>query len=434
MNPILVDVLRLLGLILLVLANGFFVAAEFSLVSVRPTRIHELIQRGHHAARYVQKAIDDPDRFIAATQLGITMSSLGLGWLGEPALAHLFEPALAFLPSNWIGAAAHSLAATLAFSVITFLHVVIGELAPKSLALQHPEATSLAVARPTLWTERLFLPFIWVLNGAGNLLLRVLGIQPAAHRMVHSVEELKMLVRASEAGGVLADTERLMLHAVFDFADLLVRQVMVPRTEIVAVPADDSVDDLRRVALEHPHSKFPVYDGSLDQVIGVVHAKDLLRPTPAEATVRTVMREVLFVPETTRADRLLQQFRARQEDLAIVLDEYGGTAGLVTLVDLLGEIVGEVQEPVDMGGPAIQRLPDGSALVSGLTLTDEVGEQFNLNLQDPNYDTIAGFILGRLGRLARVGDVVVVDGARLRVEALDGLRIARIRLIPTRDG
>lgn len=434
MNPLLFDLLRLVGVVVLVLANGFFVAAEFALVSVRPTRIAELIRQGNPAARFVKKAIDDPDRFIAATQLGITIASLGLGWLGEPALAHFIEPVLGFLPEAWIGVAAHSVSAALAFGVITFLHVVIGELAPKSIALQNPETTSLFVAQPTLWTEWIFKPFIWLLNGAGNSLLKLLGVQPAGHQLVHSVEELKMLVEASEAGGVLEDTERDMLDAVFDFADLLVRQVTVPRTEIVAVPADMPFDELLRKVVDHPHTKFPVYEETLDQIVGIVHVKDLIRPAARDgqvkATARDLMREPLFVPETTRVDGLLQQFRARRQHMAIVLDEYGGTAGLVTLEDLLDEIVGEVRDPFDVSGPEIQRLPDGSALINGLTLIEEVNEEFGLELKDPHYDTIAGFILGRLGRLAKVGDNAQADGVRLRVEALDGLRIARIRLSP----
>lgn len=434
MDTLLVDLLRLLGVGVLVLANGFFVAAEFALVSVRPTRINELIQRGNVAARFVKKAIDDPDRFIAATQLGITVASLGLGWLGEPALSHLIEPALGFLPQAWIGTAAHTVSAALAFSVITFLHVVIGELAPKSIALQNPERTSLVVAQPTLLTEAIFKPFIWALNGTGNFLLKVVGVEPAAHHMVHSVEELKMLVKASEAGGVLEDTERDMLDAVFDFADLLVRQVMVPRTEIVAVPAEATLDELVRVAVDHPHTKFPVYEETLDHVVGIVHVKDLLRSTATDGrgpvTARMLMRDALFVPETTRVDSLLQQFRARRQHMAIVLDEYGGTGGLVALEDLLNEIVGEVRSTFDVSVPEIQRLPDGSVLVDGLMAIDEVNDEFSLKLEDPHYDTIAGYILGRLGRLAKVGDAVQAEGARLRVETMDGLRIARIRLTP----
>jgi CBS domain containing-hemolysin-like protein len=419
----------------LVLANGFFVAAEFSLVSVRRTRIAELVAHGNATARSVQQAIQEPDRFIAATQLGITIASLGLGWIGEPALAHLLEPLFGFLPHGWGSAASHTAAAgTIAFCVITFLHVVIGELMPKSIALQRPEETALVVARPTLLAEQLFRPIIWALNGTGNALLRLIGFEPATgHQLVHSVEELKLLVDASQESGVLEDEEKEMLHAVFDFGDMLARQVMVPRTEMICVDADAPIQDVIEMAATHALTKFPVYENDLDHIIGILHTKDLVRVVHQEGrrsqtSVRGILREVLFVPETIRASNLLIRFRARKQHIAILLDEYGGTAGLVTLADLLEEIVGEVADAFDREGPDIERLPDGSALINGLTPIEDVNAAFNLNLSDPNYATIAGYILGRIGRMAQTGDEVDTGNVRLRVEALDGLRIARVRL------
>lgn len=426
------DVLKLVGVAALVLANAFFVAAEFALVSVRRTRIYELLEQGNAAARWVARAVEDPDKVIAATQLGITLSSLGLGWMGEPALAQLLEPVIVIFPIAWQSGVAHSLSAGIAFSVITFLHVVVGELAPKSIALQNPERTSLFVARPTLWTEALFKPIIWILNGAGNLLLRILGVTPASGRqMVHSVEELKMLVTASAVEGVVEGGEEEILHAVFDFGDTLVRQVMIPRTEMVAVPADASLHDLVETAVGHPYTKLPVFEGSQDHVIGVVHLKDVVerlhRGDGRDLTSRDLMREALFVPETARIITLLERFRLRHQHIAIVLDEYGGTAGVVTLEDVLEEIVGEVSDRIDEV-PDIQLREDGTTLVDGLTLIDEINEHLGLHLADPNYDTIAGFVLGRLGRMAHVGDRVTVDGIQLRVEAMDGRRIDRISL------
>jgi CBS domain containing-hemolysin-like protein len=426
------DLLSLVGVAALVLANGFFVAAEFALVSVRRTRIEELLQQGNPGANAVKKALEDPDRFIAATQLGITIASLGLGWLGEPALAHLIEPILAWLPETWLNIASHSISAAIAFAIITFLHVVVGELMPKSIALQKPEATALVVASPTLFTEMLFKPAIWALNGTGNFLLRLIGMQAASgHEMVHSVEELKMLVEASEEGGVIEDTERDMLHAVFNFGDLTARELMVPRTEMAAVDADAPLDELIHLAITHPRSKFPVYEGDLDHIIGLAHVKDLVRVQHDQrraATIRGILREVLFVPDTTRVDNLLQQFRAKKQHMAVVLDEYGGTAGIVTLDDLVEQIVGEVHDQFDKSAPAIQRLPDGSALIDGLTLIEDVNNSLNVSLKDDYYDTIAGYMLGRLGRMAKVGDVLEQDGLRLKVEAMDGLRIARVSL------
>jgi CBS domain containing-hemolysin-like protein len=427
-----VNLLKLGTVALLVMANAFFVAAEFSLVSVRRTRIAELVAQGNRAAGWVQRAIEDPDRFIAATQLGITLASLGLGWIAEPALSHLLLPVVTLFPVGMQSGVSQSISAGLSFAIITFLTVVIGELAPKSIALQNPEKTSLFIAQPTVWTERIFKPVIWALNGTGNALLRAVGVQPAAgHELVHSIEELKMLVSASAESGLVATEEEEMLHAIFDFGELLVRQIMVPRTEMVAVPASATLDELIDTAIQHTYTKLPVYEESLDHIIGVVHLKDTLRAMHARRgrpqTARDLMRETIFIPEMAHVSSLLRRFRSRHQHLAIVLDEYGGTAGVITLEDLLEEIVGDVQDPFD-AEPDIMAMPDGTSLIDGLTLIDEINEHFNLSLVDPHYDTVAGFMLGRLGRLAQVGDSVTLDGVRLRVEAMDGLRIARVSL------
>ncbi len=426
--------LRLLAVVLLVLANAFFVSAEFALVSVRRTRVAELVDRGNRPARWVQRALHDPDKVIAATQLGITLASLGLGWIGEPALAGLLEPVVDLFPPAIRPQASHGLAAGIAFAVITFLHVVVGELAPKSIALQNPERTSLLVAQPIIWTERLFTPAIWALNGAGNGLLRLLGLEPASgHEMVHSVEEIKMVVSASAESGIVEDQKEEMVYAVFDMHDTFVRQVMIPRTEMVAVEASTGLEKVIEVLVAKPFTKLPVFAESLDEVVGVLHSKDVLRALvnhQAEGmTARDLMRDAIFVPEAARADRLLEFFRSSHQHIAIVLDEYGGTAGVVTLEDLLEEIVGDVRAPIDTE-LEIQPLPDGTTLIDGFMLIEEVNEHFGLDISDPNYDTIAGYIMGRLGRIAQVGDSLSIDGVLLRVEAMEGLRIEQVALIP----
>lgn len=439
MDEIWLELVYLGAVVALVLINGFFVAAEFSLVSVRRTRIEELVAHGNPTARSVQQAIHDPDRFIAATQLGITIASLGLGWVGEPAIAHLLEPLFGFLPAGLGDEAAHLAAAgAIAFGVITFLHVVVGELMPKSIALQRPEQTALLVARPTLWTEQIFRPLIWALNGSGNLLLRLIGFKGVSgHQLVHSVEELKLLVDASQQSGILEATEKEMLHAVFDFGDMMARQVMVPRTEMICVEANDPIDRIVEMVAAHSLTKFPVYEGDLDHIIGILHIKDLVqtvhRNGATNKTARHIMREALFVPETIHVNKLLARFQARKQHIAILLDEYGGTAGLVTLEDLVAEIIGDVADQFDHDQPDIVRLPDGSYSINGLALIEEVNEAFGLELRDPHYETIAGYILGRLGRMAQVGDEVEAEGWVLRVEALDGLRIARVRLARSLD-
>ncbi len=427
------DIIGILAIVLFVLSNGFFVAAEFALVSVRRTRVAELAARGEAGADAVQKAIDNPDRVIAATQLGITLSSLALGWIGEPALAHLLEPVVSLFPPVVQAEISHSLSIALAFIAITFMHVVVGELAPKSIALQNPERTSLIVATPTLFTERIFKPAIWALNGTGNALLRLINVQPASgHQLLHSVEELKMLVDASAEGGVVEAGESEMLHAVFDFGEMVVRQVMVPRTEVVAVEANTPLEEIIQLATQSTFTKFPVYEESLDQISGIVHVKDLLKamqPTEdRDRTARSLAREPIFIPETLAVSELLKLFRAHRQHIAIVLDEFGGTAGLVTLEDLLEEIVGEVNDQFDAGPPGFQVQPDGSILIDGLTLIAEVNEHLGLALKEPYYDTLAGYVMGRLGRIPRLNDAVEGDDVRLRVVEMDRLRVARVSL------
>ena len=438
MENISTAILQLLAVLLLVGANGFFVAAEFSLVSVRRTRIAELVASGNASAQAVQKAISNPDRVIAATQLGITLASLGLGWIGEPALSHWLYPVVRLFPGEQQSDESHSLAAGFSFAIITFLHVVVGELAPKSIALQDPERTSLLVARPTLWTEWIFKPIIILLNGTGNALLKLVGVKPASgHELVHSVAELKMLVTASAESGVVEEDESEMLHAIFDFGELLVRQVMIPRTEIIAVDADMPLDEITHLVTENSFTKLPVYEGDLDQILGILHVKDLLRlitqPDEQHGTARSLTRETLFVPETLSVNQLLHQFRDNRQHIAIVMDEYGGTAGLVTLEDLLEEIVGEVRDPFENEAPDIQTMPDGTILVDGLMLIEEVNHALGLNLIDPHYDTIAGYVMGKLGRIPKIGDVIEAGGVRVKVEAMDALRVARLQLTRLKD-
>lgn len=433
MNENLLEILRLLAVFALVLANGFFVAAEFSLVSVRRTRIAELVAQGYPSANWVHRALENPDRVIAATQLGITLASLGLGWIGEPAVAHLIEPVVNLFPAAVQSGVSHTISSGLAFALITFMHVVVGELAPKSIALQNPEKTALIVAQPTIWTEIIFKPAIWALNGAGNGLLRLIGVNPVpGHELLHSIEELKMLVSASAEGGVVQEQQSEMLTAILELNDQVVRQMMIPRTEIQAIEADTPLEEMLKLATEFTYTKYPVYEDSLDQIIGILHVKDLLRvmfePEKEKRTARALMREAMFVPEAVSVNLLLHQFRDNRQHIAIVLDEFGGTAGIVTLEDLLEEIVGEVSDPFDQNTLEIQKMANGLILIDGMTSIEDVNEQLGLSLHDPDYDTIAGFILGRLGRIARIGDVVETDNLRMRVEVMDNLRIAQISL------
>jgi CBS domain containing-hemolysin-like protein len=426
--------IRLAAVLALVFANGFFVAAEFSLVTVRKTRIDQLIAEGNRLARPVRRAISDPESYIAATQLAITMASLGLGWIGEPAVASLFERALSFLPATLSRVTSHTLAVTIGFAFITALHIVLGELAPKTIALQQAERTALIIGKPTELFMKLFWPFIVLLNGMGRAVVGALGLKaPSGHSLVHSEEELKMLVTASQEAGVLEEDEEQMLHRVFGFSDLTAGQVMVPRTEMTALPAQASLDDIVERVSHSPMSVLPVYRAHLDDIVGVVQLRDLvpvIAGRPETLDLVPLMREPLTVPETLGLDDLLNEMRRCRTTLAIVIDEYGGTAGMVTFERLMERIVGEIGADSDGSPTRVSVLTDGSALLDGLTLTTDVNLQFGLKIDEDAYNTIGGYVLGRLGRRPRLGDVVEIDGRRIRVEALDGIRVARVLLTP----
>ena len=422
---------RLVGLLALVCANGFFVAAEFSIVTVRKTRIDQMIAEGHRGARAVRRAVSAPDRYIAATQLGITMASLALGWMAEPALASIFEPALTFLPAHIAEHTAHSIAITVAFAIITAAEIVFGELAPKWFALERPEATAIWLVRPLELFMRVFWPFIRVVHGTAQGVIKLVGLRGADHRaMVHSEEELKMLVTASQEAGVLEEQEEQMLHRVFGFADLTAGQVMIPRTELVAVAADTPLRDLLRKIGQGEPTRLPVYREDLDDVIGMLHVVDLVKAlaaSDADVSAGTLAREVLTVPVTLGANDLLAEMRRRRAREAVVIDEHGGTAGLVTFESLMERIIGEI--PGEMGAQTRTVVrTDGSADIDGLALVSDTNAQFGLHIDEDTYTTIGGYVLGRLGRRARPGDSIDVEGRKMKVEAIDGLRVAKVWL------
>jgi CBS domain containing-hemolysin-like protein len=419
---------RLALVLALVLANGFFVAAEFSIVTVRKTRVDQLIAEGQMGARAVRRAVTDPDGYIAATQLGITMASLGLGWIGEPALAALIEPVFGIMPVQMAQVSAHAVSVAVAFAIVTALHIVLGELAPKTIALERAEATALLVVKPTEIFMRVFSPFIRLLNGAGRAVVNMLGLHSrGGHALVHSEEELKMLVTASQEAGVLEEGEEQMLHRVFGFADLTAGQIMVPRTELVAIAIGTPREALIDQVANAQHTRLPVYEKDLDHIAGMLHVIDLVKALArpdAAIDVAALARETLTVPETLNASDLLAEMRRRRVREALVIDEYGGTAGLVTFESLMERIGGEFE----MGAARIAVRPDGSADIDGLALVTDIDAQFGLHIDEEEYSTLGGYVLGRLGRQPRVGDTVEVEGRRMRVDALDGLRVARVWL------
>ncbi|HEX5414872.1 MAG TPA: hemolysin family protein [Chloroflexota bacterium] len=429
--------LRIAVVLVLVLVNAFFVAAEFSIVTVRRTRIEQLVGEGHAMARSLRKAVNNPAPFIAATQLGVTMTSVALGSVGEPYLAVVFEPFLTPIDLGPVHIAARSLAGAIAFFLITGTTIVLGELIPKSLALQRPEAVGFVIIEPLLIFQAILLPFVVGLTAAGALGLRLFGLAPTTgHGLVYSVDELKMLVTASRQGGELEASEEAMIERLFTFADIHAHEVMVPRTEMVTVPATATVGQVLELAGQTSHARFPVYETSADDIVGVIYVVDLLRRfgkgNLERLKIRPFVREALVLPETITVDLLVEKMRLNRTHLAILLDEYGGTAGLVTLSDVLERITGPLPDQFEQPPPQIQELSDGSLIVDGLARLDELNEKTGLNLQSDVYDTVGGFVLGEIGRRPEIGDTVTVDDTRFQVEALDGLRIARVRIWPAK--
>jgi CBS domain containing-hemolysin-like protein len=428
--------------------NGFFVGVEIAAIASRRARLDLLADVESGAAQQVRAWLDNPaarDRLIAGSQLGITVVSLALGAIGESTFEALLTPLFATIKfPTWLEFLTKILPAVpliLALIVVTGLHVVLGEQVPKVAVLRTPERFALIAAPLMKVFSTIFKGFIDLLDWSTRSVLKAIGLSDAGqHSSVYSLEEIKQIVAGPEAEGVIEQPEREMLSAVFDFGELIVRQVALPRTEIEAIEAVTPLDEAIERVIRQPMTKLPVYEDNLDQIVGILHVRDLLAamrdPAKQKVSVRTLAREALFVPETISVNDLLAEFRAHHTHIAIVMDEFGGTAGLVTLDDLLEEIVGKVRDPFDVTPPSIQTQADGSALIDGLTPIEEVNEYFGTEMSDPNYDTIAGYVLGRLGRMAQIGDTVEnpKDKILLKVEAMDGLRIARISLRKVETG
>lgn len=423
-------IFNLFVIALLLFSNGFFVAAEFSMVSVRKTRITQLTNEGNFNARIALESLKDLDKFIAAVQLGVTISSIGLGWVGEATLVRMVEPMFAFLPANYQLAASHTISVTIAFALITVLHVVIGELMPKSIAIQFPEKTSLFIAFPMRLITKLFNPLIILLNGLGAFLLRLFKIPPAqTSHLAHSTEELNMLINASYNEGVLNETEREMLHNVFKFSDLTAKQVMIPRTDMACIPSDITFEELNKLAFESQYTRYPVYEENLDHISGIIHVKDLyaLYLKQEEFSVEKILRPVLLVPETITMDKLVLEFKKRQGQMAIVIDEFGGTSGLITLEDVLEEIFGEVQDEFDADEEAdIKEISENTYIANAMMRLDEIAEFFDIEIIDEDVDTIGGLVVKILGRIAEVDDLVFIQNLECLVTEIDGARITKL--------
>ena len=422
-------VVGLAAVVVLVLANSFFVAAEFALVGARRTRLDEMARAGDGKARLARRAVQSLDRYISATQLGITLASLGLGWIGEPALAGLIGNAFSWLPASLATVATHGVASAVAFIVITILHIILGELMPKALALLYPEVVSTWVAAPLMGFAWIMAWPIALLNTTANRLLRIIHVSPAGeHERLHSPEEIRMLVEQSEEGGSLLKQDARLLEGVFEFSEKTAQEVMTPRTQMIALDADLTVEHAADEVAVARRSRYPVFIESLDEIVGVVHAKDILtaiRSKPGQK-VGSIMRSPLFVPGTREVEDVLADMKRLKTHLAVVLDEYGGTAGLVTMEDLLEEIVGPIFDEYDPQDKAFQS--GGATILDGAMPISEFNSEFDATIDDTDYTTLGGYVFGQLGRLPRSGDRVTVGPHILEVTEMDGRRVKALRL------
>ncbi len=417
--------------LLLVLANGFFVTAEFAIVKVRATRVAELAQRGIRKARVASRVIDHMDEYLSATQLGITLASLGLGWIGKPAFAELLVPLLdaAGIASEVV---VQSASVSLAFALITVLHIVVGEVAPKSIAIQRPEASVLWVAPPMVLFYRCFYLPIWALNVMSNALLRLVGLRAATEKeLAHTEEEIRMILESSQTGGVLSPEERAIMDRVIGVAERTVKEILVPRHKMVTLESSLTAAEALGVAVESGHRRFPVQERDPNHIIGLVDLRALLaaRDRP-DTQVRDLVREMHVVPETKSALELLAELQERRAQMALVVDEYGSTVGLATIEDVLEELVGEIYDEHEPGQP-VRRLRDGSYMVEGSTTVRDLASRYHLPIaESPAYETLAGFLLAQLQYLPKEGAMVVRDRLTFTVARMDGRRIAWVKVTP----
>jgi putative hemolysin len=434
--------LRITLLVLLVAANAFFVAAEFAMVSVRDTRIQQLIEQRRIGARTVQKIQRHLDEFLPAVQFGVTLASLGLGWAGEGTLAAIIQPWLGDIP--YAGIYAHGIAAALAFILITYLLVILGELVPKSLALERAERVALAVSGPMDFFMTLAHPFLVFMNQSANLVLRGFGLRLRREGGSHTPDELKLIVTASRRVGLLPEAEEEMIHNALDLGNLTVREIMVPRHNIFSLSAEMPLEEAMAKVVEEQHSRVPVYDPDKgrENIIGLLYSKDLSRvmhmrlstgmtytEKPSGLKVRHLMREVLFVPEAKPVADLLVEFQKRKRHLAIVVDEFGSTSGLVTVEDVLEQLVGELEDEFDIAQRPVVSLASGAVVLDGSANIRDLETQYDIILpRDEGFETLAGFVMAQLGRIPEGGETFEYEGRRYTVLHMEGHRIARVKV------
>src|SRR5688572_4566258 len=410
---------------LFVLANGFFVAAEFAIVKVRSMQLTELADQGSARAKMARRLTRHLDSYLSATQLGITLASLALGWIGEPAFAHLIEPLFASA-GVWASTYAHTIATTVAFTIISVLHIVLGELAPKSLAIQKPVGTSLWIAHLLHAFYVVTYPAIWILNGTARATLRLVGIRPANDlEMAHSPEELRMILASSEKAGILSEENREIIEGVFQFSKRTARQIMVPRTDVVVLSTTETIEaNLERIRTTR-HTRYPLCEGSLDHTVGLIHVKDLLlaQLRGPGRSLQELKRDILFVPENSTVDSVLSQFIEHKTHMAVILDEYGGASGIVSLENITEELFGQIQDEFDRERPEIEPLGNGRYRVRGDYLIEDLADRLKIDLGEPEEETVGGYVAARLGREVNPGDKVELGELSISVLEAERFRV-----------
>lgn len=411
----------------LVVLNGFFVAAEFAMVKVRNTRLETLVSEGNTRAKFAQNLVTHLDAYLSACQLGITLASLGLGWVGEPAVADMVEPLLIKL--GFSGVMIHNISFAIAFSVITALHIILGELAPKSLAIQKSEAVTMWTAAPLIGFYKLMFPFIWVLNNIANSILKSAGFQiTGEHEAAHTEEEIRILMEESHKQGFIDKTELTFVDNIFDFAETTAREVMIPRTDMVCLYVQDSFEENLETALTEQLTRYPVCDNDKDNIIGFVHIKDLLGAVARgkRPNVREMVRNVVAIPESMHLSDLLKLLQKNHSQLALVVDEYGGTAGLVTVEDILEEIVGEIQDEFDEERPLAEVRGDNEYSIDGKMRIEDVNEIVGLNLESEDFDTIGGWVYSKVEMPPQLNQKILHEGYEFIIQEIDHIRVNRI--------
>ncbi|PYS87543.1 MAG: hemolysin [Acidobacteria bacterium] len=430
-------VTELFLIFLIVALNGFFVASEFALVSVRRTRIEKLAAEGGKPAVAALRLLDQPTKFISAVQLGVTLASLALGWIGEPTIAKLLEPfAESIATEGTAGYLAHGSAIIIAFCFITFLHVVLGELVPKMFALERSESFALIASRPLELFASVFSPVLWVINYAGRMLGKLIGLKSNLdHTSVYTEEEIRQLIRLSEESGHLNEEERTLINQVFEFSETTVKEAMIPRTEIVAVQAECTLEEVAEAFRNYGYSRLPVYRGSLDDIVGIVHVKDVLSALiRVEAfDLASILQKPQYVVDTARLEDVLRQMQREKFHFGFVVDEHGGVEGIITLEDLLEEIVGDISDEHDTEvNEQIHRQSDGSCLLDGGLAVRDLNKRLGLNIPiSDGYTTVAGFLMSEAGHILNEGESVPYNGHIFKVEKAAKRRILKVRLEPS---